>query len=98
MATLADFNEAACEEFDHAFEWYAERSHGAAIGFAAAVDEAIDRVLENPQRFAETYADCRYCLTKRYPFCIIYYVSPQGVHVVAVAHAKRSPDYWRNRL
>jgi hypothetical protein len=48
MEPLADFFEAARSEFDEAFDWYAKRSHGAAIGFASAVDAALDAILADP--------------------------------------------------
>jgi hypothetical protein len=34
----------------------------------------------------------------RYPFCIVYRVLLDEIQIVAVAHAKRRPGYWTERL
>jgi plasmid stabilization system protein ParE len=90
--------EAAAREFDEAFDWYAERSHGAAIGFASALDRVLEKILADPKRFGRTYAGCQYCKLDRYPYCAIYLHSDANVTVVAIAHAKRRPGYWRDRV
>ncbi len=93
MATFVEFDHAAREEFDEAFDWYAGRNHGAVVGFAAAIDEALDRIVADPERFPQTFAGCQYCSVKRYPYCVVYYRSQRGLHAVAIAHAKRRPGY-----
>jgi hypothetical protein len=35
---------------------------------------------------------------RRFPFSIVYYTVDDIVRVVAVAHGKRRPGYWRRRL
>jgi plasmid stabilization system protein ParE len=97
MARRVEFLDAARREFDDSFDWYAQRSHGAAIGFASALDRALERVLADPGRFGQTYANCQYCKLHRYPYCVIYRRVEGGIEVVAVAHAKRRPGYWRRR-
>jgi hypothetical protein len=32
---------------------------------------------------------------RRFPFTIVYREAAQGIEVIAVAHAKRRPAYWR---
>jgi plasmid stabilization system protein ParE len=51
MATAIRLDSAAREEFDEAFDWYAKRSTGAAIGFASEIDAAIEKVAADPGRF-----------------------------------------------
>ena len=98
MAMSVEFDAAARVEFDDAFNWYAQRSRGAAIGFATEIDVAIEAVTADPNRFQQTYAGCQFYRLKRYPYCVIYYRVRNSVRVVAVAHAKRRPAYWRERL
>ena len=103
MASRIELDEGAREDFDDAFDWYAKRSPAAALGFASEVDAAIENIVADPERFAKTYAGCRYCSLKRYPFSVIYYSMPgenpgvRQIIVVAIAHAKRRPGYWRYR-
>jgi plasmid stabilization system protein ParE len=56
-----EFSTDAREEFDEAFDWYAERSVGAAIGFATEIDVAIETIVADPKRFVRTYAGCKLC-------------------------------------
>jgi hypothetical protein len=47
MAKPAEYHEDARVDFDESFDYYRQRSAGAALGFTAAVDEAIDQILAN---------------------------------------------------
>jgi plasmid stabilization system protein ParE len=51
MAKTIEYVSDARVDFDESFDWYAKHSVGAAIGFASAVDEAIDKILANPSQF-----------------------------------------------
>ena len=97
MAKTIEYLTGARGDFDESFNWYAQRSVGAAIGFASSIDEAIDRVTEDPHRFPFTSGGCQYCSLNRYPFRIVFRDEPNRLIVVAIAHAKRRPGYWRNR-
>ena len=46
------------------------------LRFASEVDAALEKIAADPERFAKTYAGCRYCSLKRYPFSVIYYILP----------------------
>jgi plasmid stabilization system protein ParE len=98
MAKAIEYLEDARVDFDESFDWYRTHSAGAAIGFAAAVDETIDEILANPDRFPSTHGGCCYRALHRYPFRIVFRNESNRVVIVAIAHAKRRPDYWRDRI
>lgn len=98
MAASIEFSPDARTEFDNAFDWYAERSTKAAIGFADEVNRIINMIAAEPQRHARTYANCRLCRLVRYPYCIIYRDENETILIMAIAHTKRRPGYWRDRL
>lgn len=98
MARPVEFEVDARTEFDEAFNWNAERSTAAAIGFALAVEVAIQSIVADPGRFVHTYAGCQLCRLKQYPYCVVYHQADGTILVVAIAHAKRRPGYWRNRI
>ena len=98
MALSLEFTTDARAEFDEAFDWYVDRSVGAAIGFATEIDVAIESIMADPMRFVRTYAGCQLCRLNRYPYCVVYQVSGDTITVVAIAHAKRRPGYWHTRL
>jgi plasmid stabilization system protein ParE len=97
MALAIDFVPDARSEFDEAFNWYAARSVGAAIRFTTEVDVAIESIAADPHRFVKTHAGCQVCRLKRYPYCVVYHHVDDRVSIVAIAHAKRRPGYWRGR-
>jgi toxin ParE1/3/4 len=97
MAKAIDFLGGARADFDESFDWYAKRSVGAAIGFASAVDEAIDKIVVDSGRFPSIFGGCRYCSLGRYPFRIVFRDEPDRLVVAAIAHVKRRPGYWRGR-
>lgn len=41
--------------------------------------------------------DIRSAKVERFPYRIVYIVVGEDVDVLAVAHAKRRPAYWRRR-
>ncbi len=92
-----ELHPAAVEEAKAAREWYAARSPGAADAFTQELDAAIDRIREGPERWAEYLHGTRRYLLRRFPFLIIYTFSPSAIRIVAVAHAKRRPGYWKGR-
>jgi plasmid stabilization system protein ParE len=97
MVDRVELHSGARQDFDEAFHWYAKRSFGAAIGFVAAVDDSISRVLKDPERFAVLAPRCRVCQLRGFPFRLVYRVGSSSIVVIAIAHAKRRPGYWRDR-
>ncbi|MCE9548267.1 MAG: type II toxin-antitoxin system RelE/ParE family toxin [Planctomycetia bacterium] len=93
-----EFLAGANEDFDESFDWYAKRSAAAAIGFASAVDEAIEKIVADPNRFPSAKSGCRYCNLHPYPFRLVFRAESERLVVVAIAHAKRRPHYWRGRF
>lgn len=92
-----DFHPEATREVEDAAAWYLTRSDVAAKGFALAVDVAIGRISNDPDRFPRVDRRHRACNLENYPFQIIFRRHDEGLFVIAVAHAKRRPGYWRSR-
>ncbi|MEO8496966.1 MAG: type II toxin-antitoxin system RelE/ParE family toxin [Planctomycetota bacterium] len=88
----------AIAEARAAREWYAERSTIAANAFMAELDVAIDRICESPERWAADLHGTRRYLMNRFPFVVVYRVTEDKIQVIAVAHGKRKPGYWRHRV
>ena len=82
---------------EEARNWYAERSPFAARGFLLALDDTVRAILLAPERGPlESHGCHRYLLPNRYPYTLIYRLTP-GVEVVTVAHQRRRPEYWQYR-
>jgi plasmid stabilization system protein ParE len=89
---------AALEEAEAAMDWYAHRSRRAAEMFLIELDRAIEQIARDPERSAADEAGTRRMLLRRFPFLIIYRKVNAGVEIIAVAHGRRRPQYWRERL
>ena len=92
------FHPAAWEEFEAADDWYAERSPDASLGFLSAIADALDNIRSAPRRWPPYLFRTRRFVLQRFPFSVIYLDDPDMVRIVAVAHAKRKPGYWRRRV
>jgi plasmid stabilization system protein ParE len=77
--------------------WYAQRSLTAAEAFVAEVDEALARIRDSPDTWPRYRRGTRRFVLHRFPFSVVYRVEEDVVYVVAVAHAKQRPEYWRRR-
>lgn len=93
-----EFHLEALEEYEEAALWYAERDSDLAQRFIEAVEEAIGRILEAPMRWRVINEDIRRCLTRAFPYGILYTIEPDFVLIVAVMHCSREPGYWKRRL
>lgn len=91
------FHPEATAELEASVDWCAERSPGAARDFCVAVDVALASIEADPERFVRIDARHRSCSVRRFPFQIVFRYGDDRIHVIAVAHAKRRPGYWRNR-
>jgi toxin ParE1/3/4 len=93
-----EFHEAASLEFEAAFAWYFERSERAALRFAREVERAVTSISEAPERFSAGVRGTRRFRLKRFPFALVYRELPSTIEVIAVAHGRRRPGYWKTRV
>jgi toxin ParE1/3/4 len=94
---LAFHPDARIEALD-AYDWYAERSLNAANAFQEELQKAGIAVQRSPALWARYLFGTRRYLLKRFPFVLVYRVAANRIEVLAVAHGRRQPGYWKNRL
>ena len=97
MIRRIEFNLKARTEFESASNWYAGRSRRAAIGFVLAFEHALHAISEDPSRYRKTLAGCRRYSLSRDPYSVIFDFDSERVIVIAVAHLKRRPGFWKHR-
>ena len=93
-----EFHPEALAEYEDAARYYAERDPELAPRFVEAVEDAFDRILESPARWRVVDEDVRRCLTRVFPYGVLYTIEPDFVLIVAVGHCSREPGYWKDRL
>jgi plasmid stabilization system protein ParE len=91
------FHPDAVEEARVAWQWYLARSRSAADSFIAELDRGIEAICAAPDRWPLFAQGTRRYLFQRFPFQLIYRVVDNCVQVVAVAHGRRKPRYWKSR-
>ncbi|PYV59001.1 MAG: hypothetical protein DMG97_15180 [Acidobacteria bacterium] len=68
------------------------------MGFISSISGALEIVAQNPHRWPTYLHSARRYLLGTFPFSVVYLDDPGGVKIVAVAHHKRRPGYWKARL
>lgn len=89
----------ASAELVEAVRWYESKRRGLGGELLDEVAETIDRLALNAEVGSPLSADhrTRRLLVSRFPYQIIYRVRPHEIIVVALAHLKRRPGYWKGR-
>ncbi|QDU26842.1 Plasmid stabilization system protein [Anatilimnocola aggregata] len=95
---IVKFDSAAKAEFDETLLWYGQQSFEAALRFSAEIDAAIRKIADEPKRFSRTLAKCQRCELIRFPYSVIFFAIAGKIRIVAIAHHKRRPGYWRRRV
>ena len=92
------FRAEAEAEFKEASSWYEARRPQLGQDFRSAVETAVRRICETPERWTPAGEDTRRIVVRRFPYSVVYTILPVHILIIAVAHHKRSHRYWKNRL
>ena len=98
MAYRLEIHPEATSDGRAAYAWYKERSSLVAEAFVAELDLAIERLQSSPLTWPSHVHGSRRYLLRRFPYGIVYFVDSEVVRIVAVAHTRRRPGYWKARL
>jgi toxin ParE1/3/4 len=85
-------------ELDEAMEWYNDRQQGLGLELQHEVEAAISRIRVDAgigARYRNTAY--RFYRVKRFPYVLYYLDLPEAIWLVAIAHGRRRPGYWRKR-
>ena len=91
---------AAREEFAEAVRWYDEQRPGLGAEFFGEVTATTGRLEAFPEMGTPVSRDglTRRVLVPRFPCHVVYRLTRTEIVILAVAHLKRLPNYWRHRL
>ena len=103
MTLGIDFHPEARAEFFADVDWYDEREVGIGERFEVAVRAAIDSAVDSPESWAvwpgwQGEPVVRSTGVSGFPYRVVYFVHDELLTIVAVAHAKRRPGYWLERV
>ena len=92
------FLAAAKEEFSNAVSYYDSQKEGLGDEFADEVWRTISMIVAHPLAWQQLSRRTRRCLTKRFPYGVIYQVRSDSILIIAVMHLRRHPESWRERV
>ena len=96
MKPLLIIDEAEAELWD-AVDFYESKLDSLGLDFEEEVSNAFKAIIEAPSRWPLQMDKSRRFLLKRFPYAVHYYETNQYIWIVAVAHQKRKPGFWRSR-
>jgi plasmid stabilization system protein ParE len=95
---VARFVEDAKLELLDALAYYNGRTPGAGDRFLDEVLDTADRICEAPERYPVEDDGYRRWRLVVFPYSLRYEIAANGnIDIVAVAHARRRPGYFRGR-
>ena len=81
-----------------AITYYSDLREGLGSRFNREVEAATQKALSNPEGGAPGVAETRRRIVKDFPFSVVYRVSAAELLIVAIAHHRRKPNYWSDRV
>jgi hypothetical protein len=66
--------------------------------FLNEIKACFQKIQANPERYQIIEQNIHKLVVTRFPFNIIYEIYPEEIVIIAFAHQKRKPDYWKERL
>ena len=97
MPRPVKFLDDAIVEARAAFLWYRKRSDVAAGRFRDEFNRAVIAISSSPKAWPPYVHETRRYLLRRFPFFVVYCMTPEETQIVAVVHAHRRPHYWKDR-
>lgn len=95
---LIEFLPEAEAEHEEALAYYESERKGVGLRFQNAIAAAIRVLQSDPERPPLLpRSKCRRIRLKKFPYYVLYVVLPDHIRIIAVAHQKRKPGYWRGR-
>jgi plasmid stabilization system protein ParE len=92
------FHELAEAELNEAVAHYAAERPRLGIALLAEVERCVAALAEAPLAGSAVEGDVRWWLTRRFPYALLYRPYLDHIRILAVAHHKRRPIYWRARV
>ena len=87
----------ASRELNEAAIWLELQQAGLGERFLQEVAQARRLILDHPDAWHPLGANLRRCHLQRFRYGLIYRTKGDTIEIVAVAHDRQRPEYWRER-
>jgi toxin ParE1/3/4 len=95
--------EEAVQEGEEAASWYEAQREGLGREFREAFSHSLDVLREgfltgSPWPGLLGKRGIRRIQMGRFPYHLVFVINDRSITVLAIAHQRRRPGYWRNRM
>jgi plasmid stabilization system protein ParE len=98
MASVLVVRDDARRELLEARDYYDEQRLGYGERFVEAVETEFALLLQFPEIGKRLRKNVRRRNISRWPYGIVYVLDADELVIIAIAHHRRRPEYWRSRL
>lgn len=92
------FHPEATHDYEEAYIWYFAHGTGLAAEFECEIERGLGLIAGNPLRWPKFDAQRRRLVLRKFPYSIVYEIVKEKIVVLAIAHGRRRPYYWRAKL
>jgi len=85
-------------ELDEAVRYYDHQLPGLGFRFYQEVDAAIERIKLMPEAWTKIGRHTRRCILKGFPYALLYVIEVDAILITAVAHLRRDPEHYKDRI
>jgi plasmid stabilization system protein ParE len=96
--TVVRFLEPAEAELEETIDYLDQQSSGLGDRFRREVEASVARIRDHPLIGAPLTRRAHKLRVRRFQHNIIYGIVDESIVIIAIAHHKRRPQYWRLRL
>ncbi|MEM9108518.1 MAG: type II toxin-antitoxin system RelE/ParE family toxin [Planctomycetota bacterium] len=97
MAQRIDVHPGAQSEITGALQHYEENNLSVAEDLDKRIDAAVQLIALKPETWPAYIHGTRRYILRRFPFSLVYRESGGVIQIIALAHHRRKPGYWKKR-
>ena len=99
MRTITFLLEAE-EEMNSSAQYYNQQLSGLGLDFLKEIEKSLQIIEKGPERWPYYEQNIHKYNTRRFPFSLFYVFEKNidKIIIIAVAHQKRKPGYWKQRI
>ena len=81
-----------------AVQYYESQAPDLGLDYLSEVERAVHSISTTPETWPIVEGNLHRRLIRRFPCGILYKIDPDEIIIVAVAHLRKRPGYWKSRL
>lgn len=78
--------------------YYEAKCPGLGTDFINEVESVLVSIRTTPNLWRVREDGTQRCLLRRFPYVVVYLHFDNNIWVIAVAHCRRKPEYWSERI